>query len=232
MLNKQTGLKSAVCLTASVLLGASASAAVIYDNTENYFNQVTAEGNGEIGDVVNFGGTDRVLTDFRFEYFLSDNTGGNEMARVFIRALDGGLLADGTTRLPGTVLYDSGSFTLDQTANGFGTAIIDGLLINVPDSVAWTVAFTGFEGTETGGLLFYNADSDNLGSDPRFTDSVTGQLENYTVRRGTDGGWELLNHPGVQDNLGARFTAIPEPTTWALLIGGLATLGLVRRRKA
>jgi len=236
MLKTNTGLKTAVCLTASVLLGASASAALIYDNSERV-GQVTTQGNGEIGDVVTFGGSDRILTDFEFEYFLNENASGNEMARVFLRALDGPLI-DGTTALPGTTLYDSGAFTLTRTASGFGTVDIGGLLLNVPNSVAWTVVFSGFDANatpttdddETGGLLFHN-DPDNPGTNPTFLDPVTGLQEHYTIRRGTDGGWELLNHDGVADNLGARFTAIPEPTTWALLLGGLATLGFMRRRK-
>ena len=50
MLNKKTGLKTVVCLTASVLLGASSYGAIIYDNTEAWTGQVTGEGNTEIGD--------------------------------------------------------------------------------------------------------------------------------------------------------------------------------------
>lgn len=225
MLNKKTGLKTVVCLTASVLLGASSYGAIIYDNTEAWTGQVTGEGNTEIGDVVTFGGTDRILTDFQFEYFLTDNASGNETARVFLYSLEAGFLPD-------AVLYDSGTFTLDRTPTGFGTVNINNLLVNVPNSVAWTVAFGGLDtaGGEGGGLLFY-IDSDNPGTNPRFFDATTGAQEHYTVRRGVDGGWELLNHPGVVDNLGARFTAVPEPTTWAMLLGGLATLGFFRRRK-
>ena len=53
MLNTTIGVKTAVCLTASVLMGATASAAVIYDNTEVFQNTASAEANGtEFGDVV------------------------------------------------------------------------------------------------------------------------------------------------------------------------------------
>ena len=236
MLNSKTGLKAAVCLTASVLVGTSASAAIIYDNTESYLGQSTGQGNGEIGDVAVFAGTDRILTDFQFEYFLTPTAGGNETARVFLRAMDGPLV-DGTA-LPGTLLYDSGSFTLARTSTGFGTVNVTGIGITLPDSIAWTVSFGGLDAgpqpgeadDERAGLLFYT-DSAPIGSNPTFFDPVARSQQHYTIRPGADGGWELLNHPGVTDNLGARFTAVPEPTTWALLLGGLATLGFIRRRK-
>ena len=238
MLNTTFGLKTAVCLTASVLLGASTYGAVIYDNTEFSQGVITAEGNGvEHGDVVIFAGTDRLLQTFQFEYFLGGGTGGNEMAQVFLRAMDGPAIGDGNT-LPGTLLYSSGTFNI---TSGFHTINVNGINVDVPNSVAWTVVFSGLEAhpetqaadDEFAGLIFYG-DSTPVGTNPRFTDPATGQLEHYTIRRASDGTWDLLNHttPNVIDNLGARFTAIPEPGTWAIMLGGLAALGLVRRRKS
>jgi hypothetical protein len=233
-----TTFKTAVCLTASVLMGASASAAVIYDNTETFQGIVTSEPNGtEIGDVVVFGGTDRILTGFQFEYFVGGNTGGNEMAQIFLRAMDGPQIEGTTTTLPGTLLWSSSTFNIES---GYHTVNIDGLQLGVGNSVAWTVVFTGIDAhpetpaadDESAGLLFYLDTNTQGGVNPTFFDAVAGSQQHYTVRRGSDGTWELLNHPQVVDNLGARFTAIPEPGTWVLLLGGLATLGLVRRRKS
>jgi hypothetical protein len=237
MLNTTFGLKTAVCLTASVLLGASTSAAIIYDNTETFQGIATSEPNGtEIGDVVVFGGSDRFLTSFQFEYFLGGNTGGNEMAQVFLRAMDGPHIGAGAN-LPGTLFWSSSTFNIES---GYHTINIDGLNTTVGGSVAWTVVFSGLEAhpetaaadDEAAGLLFYLDSDTQGGSNPTFLDPTLGNQQHYTIRRGSDGTWELLNHPGVVDNLGARFTAIPEPGTLAILLGGLATLGLVRRRKS
>ena len=50
--------------------------------------------------------------------------------------------------------------------------------------------------------------------------------------RNNDDGWAVLDTPNLVDNLNVQFTAVPEPSTIALLIGGLATFGFLRRRKA
>lgn len=233
MLNSKTGLKTAICLTASLLaslLSGSSSAAIIYDNSEILLFDRTDQGSVEHGDVINFAGTDRILTTIEFEYFVTPGGSGNEMAQLFLYALDGPIAAQGTS-LPGSLLYSSVPFSLTGgTAAGYGTAEIRDLAVVIPDSVAWTVSFTGLEGAEAAGLLFYSSGQEQVGSNPMFLDPDLGSQQHYTIRR--DGAtWELLNHDGVTDNLGARFTAVPEPTTWALMLGGLATIGLLRRRK-
>ena len=238
MLNTTFGLRTAVCLTASVLLGASMYGAVIYDNTSTVNFGVTSEANGvEHGDVVIFAGSDRILTSFQFEYFLGGNlqgTGGNEMAQLFLRAMDG-------PTLPGAILWSSAPFSIQS---GFHTINVDGLLLNVPDSVAWTVSFTGMDAhpetpaddDEFAGLLFVQ-DSTPVGTNPTFFDPAYGNQQQFSIRRAANDSWDILNHgtPGganPPDNFSARFTAVPEPGTWAILLGGLAALGLVRKRKS
>ena len=229
MLNKKTGQKLTVGLTAltlTTLLSASSLAqTVIYDNSETLTNFRTDEPNGTAyGDFAIFSGTDRTLTTFQFDYFLSTGNSGNEMAQVNFYALNG------TT--PGALLYTSSPFeiTSNRTPIGFGQRQIGDLSLTVPDSVAWTVTFTGLEGTEGAGLLFAT-DSNGPGANPTFLDPTLGTQQHFTARRETDGSWTLLNTDGVEDNLSVRFTAVPEPTTFALMLGGLAVFGLARRRK-
>lgn len=235
MLYSKTGQKLAVCLTASAfasLLSAASSAAVIYENSEAFTGQVTpgiVNGVG-IGDIVGFAGTERTLTSVSFEYFLSPTRSGNETAQFNIYALDGGTV-DGTT-LPSTLLYTSPAFSISTgtTAEGYGTFDIENLAVALPDSVAWTVTFGGLDAGESAGLLFHN-DLSPVGTNPTFLDPVTTAQEQFSVRRNSDGTWDLLNHDGVVDNFSVQFQAVPEPTTWALMLGGLAMMGFLRRRK-
>ena len=81
---------------------------------------------------------------------------------------------------------------------------------------------------EGAGLLFYSGAT--TGSDPTFLDPTLGSQQHFTVRN-VGGSWQLINHDGVVDNLGVRFTAVPEPSTFALMLGGLAMFGFLRRRK-
>lgn len=225
-----TGFRTAACMAGAVLMGASSFGAVIYDNTEIFTGRRTWEGNAEIGDVVGFGGTDRILTDFQFEYFLSPTASGNEMGQIFFRALDGPIVNG--VNLPGTLIYSTPAFSLRATPDGYDQINLTGLLLDVPeDAIAWTVAFSGLEGAEEAGLLFYQ-DSDYVGTNPTFFDAEVGANVDYMIRRQADGTWDLLNHEPELDRLNVRFTAVPEPTTWAIMLGGLATLGFLRRRKS
>ena len=94
----------------------------------------------------------------------------------------------------------------------------------LPETVAWTVRFAGFEGNEEAGLLFYSPPT--TGTSPLFNGAA------FSVQVNTDGSFSILDTPGVTDNLNARFTAIPEPSTLALIIGGLTGFALLRRRNS
>jgi hypothetical protein len=223
MRKTNTGLTAAACLAVSALMGVTASAqSIVYDNTSGPLGQRTGEGNAEIGDQVVFAGTARTVQQISFEYFVSPGGSGNETATFFMYRIDA------ATKLPSTLLYTSPTFNLvPATTGGFGTATIGGISVDVPDQIAWTVSFQGLENTEQAGLLFYNPPS--VGSSPTF-DPGDGTQHDFFLRHNVSG-WQVLDTPNLVDNLNVRFTAVPEPTTVALMLGGLLTMGLIRRRK-
>jgi hypothetical protein len=230
MRKTNTGLKAAACLAVSAMLGGTAFAQeTIYDNSSGFLGRVTGEGNAEIGDAVVFAGSARTVTQVSFEYFVAPpgqaqqgEILGNETAQMFMYALD-------ANNLPTTLLYSSPVFNLVPGSDrGYGTATISGISVDVPDRIAWSVSFNGVEGQEQAGLLFYNPPS--VGSSPTF-DPGDGTQHDFFLRHNVSG-WAVLDTPNTVDNFGARFTAVPEPSTIALMVGGLVTMGLIRRRKA
>jgi len=224
MRKTNTGLTAAACLAVSAFMGVTASAqSIIYDNSSGPLGQRTGEGNTEIGDQVQFAGTARTVQQISFEYFVTPGGSGNETATFFMYRIDS------VTKLPSSLLYTSPTFNLvPAQAGGFGTATINGISVDVPDQIAWTVSFQGLEGTESAGLLFYNPPS--VGSSPTFVDPQDGTVHDYFLRHNVSG-WQVLDTPNLVDNLNVRFTAVPEPSTVALMLGGLLTMGVIRRRK-
>ena len=222
MRKTNTGLTAAACLAVSAFMGVTASAQTIFDNSSGPLGQRTGEGNAEIGDQVIFAGTARTVSQVQFEYFVTPGGSGNETAQLFMYSIDS------ATKLPSTLLYSSPTFNLvPATGAGFGTATISGISVDVPDQIAWTVSFSGLEGNESAGLLFYNPPS--VGSSPTF-DPGDGTQHDFFLRHNVSG-WQVLDTPNLVDNLNVRFTAVPEPGTVALMLGGLLTMGLIRRRK-
>ncbi|MCF7763227.1 MAG: PEP-CTERM sorting domain-containing protein [Verrucomicrobia bacterium] len=210
--------KSIAVLTASFLLGTTGYASLIYDNTDAASSKNKAYappgGNVEFGDQVFLSGSERRITDFSFDYFLSASPSGNEQGQLFFYKNDGGA----TASEPGTLLYQSGTFNL---SSGFQRLPAQGLSIDVPNTFTWTVKFSGIDLGETAGLLVY---------DPP---AVGASLDDFWVKN-TSGGWStFLIDANTPANFGARITAVPEPTTMALgLLGGLALLANRIRRKA
>lgn len=210
--------KSIAALSASLLLGTTAFASVVYDNSDpaSSLNRSYSPGNNiEFGDQVFLAGSDRRISDFTFDYFLSANASGNETGELFFYSNNGI-----TGSEPGTTLYRSGSFSL---GTGFQKVAAQALSVTVPNTFTWTVAFSGLDLGEQVGLLL---------SDPP---TVGASLDDFWVKN-TGGTWSTftIDNGATPGNFSARITAVPEPSTVALaIIGGLALFaGRFRRKSA
>src|SRR4051812_24631125 len=86
---------------------------IIYDNSDTGGTNVyyTTSASLEFGDEVMLGGTSRTMSQFLFEYYGDFAASGDETARVRLYKADGPLTAEGYLT-PGTVLYDSGPFSI------------------------------------------------------------------------------------------------------------------------
>lgn len=202
-------------LSASLLFGITGQSATVYNNTDNLLNRsFSPSNNAEFGDQVFLSGNERRVSDFQFDYFVSDTASGNESAELFFYRNDGG--ANATA--PGTLLYRSGEFALDK---GFQTVLAQALSITVPNTFTWTVKFGGVDLGEQVGLMLANP--------PTIGTSV----DDFWVRS-SDGSWStfLVDSGATPANFSARITAVPEPGTIVLaLLGGLALMGIRRARQ-
>ena len=134
---------------------AAASGEVVYNNsgsTEGTYYATTKE----FGDQIELGLSNRFIDSLSFEYYGDFTADGDETAVARIYANDGADTSFAT--LPGTLLYESGPFAV---AAGFNSVTINGLLVEAPESITWTVDFDGV-GNVAGnraGLIFYNPTS-------------------------------------------------------------------------
>jgi hypothetical protein len=217
MRTTSTLLKSLAVLSALLPFCTSGLASIVYDNSTTDLNQTYGPNAVEFGDEITLAGSDRTVTDFKFEYFLSSNANGNETLQLRFYANDGPLinrtLPDGTTmqsHAPGTLLYTSPVLSL-QT--GFNTADASGISIQVPDDFTWSVTFNGIDSGEVAGLRVY---------DPPTVGSSFGDF--WQKSSGT---WNTYIFPSsTPANFAARVTAVPEPTTIAYaLLAGLSWIG-------
>lgn len=189
-------------------------AGIVYDNSTTPLGSFYQSTN-EFGDQIVLDGnmTDRVITTFDFEYYLSHNASGNEQAELRI-------YNNATRSDVGTLIYDSGMSSITTGNNHFE---VSGLTLNVSDNISWTVQFSGVETGESAGLLWYNPPT------------VGSSFDDFWEK--TDSGWTLKRlspDGGPIANFGVQVTAIPEPTTIQLAVmSGMALFGMAayRRRK-
>lgn len=150
--------KALPLLGAALVCSGSQFAAVVYDNSVSDLNRFyfPQNGNGvEFGDEVFLSFTQRTITDFSFETFLSGNANGNETGQLVLRLNDGARLGPGRTA-PGTEIYRSGTFNL---TTGRGTVEASALSLPLPAGIThltWSVVFNGIDSGEQAGLMLYN----------------------------------------------------------------------------
>jgi hypothetical protein len=211
---------SIAVLSASLLGSTTGFAAVVYDNSVNslgrsYSPAAVSGAVPEFGDQVFLSGSDRRITDFQFEYFLSVNASGNETAELFFHQNNSGVSGID----PGTVLYRSGEFSL---STGFQTVVAQALSVSLPSSTfTWSVVFNGIEGAEAAGLLLYNPPTIGSSFDDFWQKNANGTWSTFLVDAGA-----------TPANFAARITAVPEPGTYALaVVGGLILAGYRRMKR-
>ena len=211
---------SLALLSTALLYSLEGFATIVYDNSTTDLNRSYFAGNGiEFGDEVFLTGSDRTITDFRFETFLSASTGVAETGQLVLRLNDGAPLSPGRNA-PGTIFYTSDPFSM---TTGRGTVVASGLSVPIPggvDHFTWTVTLQGIDGGEQAGLMLYN---------PPTTGS---SFDDFWQKDGANWNTFLVDGGGTPANFAARITAVPEPSTLALgAFGTLMFLGCVARNK-
>ncbi len=210
-------LKSTIfcTLASTALLAVSAQAELVYDNTTDPTPDRFNIGGIEVGDEIVLGGSGRVLTEFSFQYY-GISLSGLEQARLRIYANDGPLVSSESS--PGSLLYDSGSFS--GLESGDHTLIFDDFGSwdrVVPNSFTWSVQFSNLgAGAEMGVALF---DSVTVGS-------------NYPDYWEKNGGNWVIKQGGEPMNFAAQIQAVPEPSTITLgFLGAAAGVYAFRRQR-
>ena len=204
---------------------AASAQTVVYNNTTGVSTGMHVS-NVEYGDEITLAGSLRTATQFSFNYFSNYDLSGGGVLRIY--ANDGPLVSGSPA--PKEVLYQSAPFDIVKSNvsdpnNAQGSMVTINLSstgLVVPNKVTWTVSFSSVGGANTAGLLVYGG-------------PTTGTSKEDFWKK-TAGTWSLqLLDNNVSANFGAKLTAIPEPSTYALAgvgaIGWLALAGYRRSKK-
>jgi hypothetical protein len=219
-----------VIIALGLNFGVRLNAAMIYDNSVNDSLFRLNPGTLEVGDEITLTSADasRYLQTFRFEYWgtaSSASFAGTVKAEVKFYLNDGPLFNGYMT--PGTVLYDSGLFSVptptDRNTFVFsaGSDFAAGGLFLGPGpggtlltSMTWSVQFSGMGAGDAVGVDIYSPPV------------VGGNFSDYWVNPGA---WALQTNL-VPINFAATMSATPEPAPVILwILGGLGLLTAGRR---
>jgi hypothetical protein len=213
-----TKIRTIGVLTVCVLAHSVAiqAAEVVYNNSTPSGNQFLPN-TVQYGDEITLGGSARTITQFQFEYYFS---GAGDSSKTFgfnLYANDGDTVVAGRSAFaPSTLLYSTSA----NLQSGFNTVTISGISVNVPDTVTWTVSFSGLGVGEEAGLL--------LGGP---TPSVGASFNDFWEFDGSVWSLKQINGGAPVANFIARVEAVPEPGTILTMLGGLAVLGVAAYRR-
>jgi len=184
----------AALLLAAAFQGSTLNAAIIYDNSSSSENTY-ADDLFEYGDEITLAGSERLLTNFSFEYYANYIPSGDETARLRLY-LNDAPAGDNPSNSPGSLLYDSGAFNIQPD---YHTVNISDLALYLPaNTITWTVEFSGIDSSGSAGLLFY--------STPTVGSSADYYWEN------TNGVWQAVQSDALENNFAAQLSAVQAVT--------------------
>jgi len=215
--------------------------AIVYDNSDlaNFTGEFKASvGSGppawdytEFGDRIQLApaGMSGWVTEFYFGYYAQMATVGGQKAALRLYANDGPVTAySAGQNTPGSKLFDSAAIgQYVSLSAGWNTAHFqaNSLLIPIPDSLTWTVEFTGLQSGDVAGLTMFGTGTVDVGSSGS---------DFWAKEGGVWGSYTIPGPPVKPVNFEARMVAIPEPGVLQLaLLAGAGWLGwLIFRRRS
>jgi len=212
-----SGAFKIVGLLALVATATSASAATVYQHSGSGNFSYTS--GSEYGDEILLQGWERVISGFSFEYAANYALSSGLTFRIYDQT---GPVIGGAAS-PGAVLYE----TVIDIQNGGGVVSIDfgndptNLANLIPDRLTYTVKFSGLLPGNTAGLIA-------PGGNPVIGLSASDFWEK-TGPGAND--WALKAINGPSGNFIATVTAVPEPSTVAMMAAGVGMILVALRRK-
>lgn len=204
-----------LALALALVPGAQAQS-IVYDNTTNSLDNnfpllpEWMDESAEAGDEIWLGGTDRQVTHLTLLFTYRGTVPGSFDALIRFREYDEAFQG------PGATFYES-SLTTVQTTAGIHELDFSIPDVVVPDHFIWTIqAFNRQGSVGELGMSYYNP-------------PTIGSSGDWLWQRGGNE-WTAYSWGGdPYANFGARLTAVPEPTTLAVL--GAALLPFLKRRR-